>query len=279
MIKELFVEVRFTDVLKKVLLTSVFTGVYAFIIYYLFHATGFHFSFKWYTTFEGILGFVIGLLLVFRTNKAYERWWEARSIWGNLVNVSVNLAIKIKVMLRPNSLESRHFIDLITKFGQALAIHLRKEPSPVELKALLKMNEVPKHPPSHIAKHLYLAVHHHRNAPSEVDKLIIDSDLRQFMIACGGSEKIRNTLVSISYRMFVKHVMILFVLIMPCGLTNSMGLAAIPITVATAYFMLALEGIARHLEEPFGRTEDHINLCQVNQHISNTVTDILKNPT
>ncbi len=276
MIKELFVEVRFTDALKKVLLISLLTGLYATLLYYIINKTGFHFNMHWYQTFESIFGFVLGLLLVFRTNKAYERWWEARSLWGTLVNVSINLAIKIKVMLKPNNYESKRFINLITHFGPALAIHLRKEPSKEELKELLHYEELPPHVPSHIAKHLYRAIYEHRAKLTDTEKLIIDNDLRYFMIVSGGSEKIRNTLVSVSYRMFVKHVMILFILVMPCGLINTIGMGAIPITMATAYFMLALEGIARHLEEPFGRSEDHVNLCAVTAHIEKTVSDILE---
>src|SRR5690348_13225232 len=47
------------------------------------------------TILHSLLGFVISLLLVFRTNTAYDRWWEGRKLWGQLVNVSRNLAVKI----------------------------------------------------------------------------------------------------------------------------------------------------------------------------------------
>ena len=47
-----------------------------------------------------LLGFVISLLLVFRTNTAYERWWEGRKLWGNIVNDSRNLALKINSMIK-----------------------------------------------------------------------------------------------------------------------------------------------------------------------------------
>src|SRR5690606_27043209 len=51
------------------------------------------------TVLHGMLGFVISLLLVFRTNTAYDRWWEGRKLWGSLVNNSRNLAIKLGVMV------------------------------------------------------------------------------------------------------------------------------------------------------------------------------------
>jgi putative membrane protein len=59
------------------------------------------------TTIYSLVGFVISLLLVFRTNTAYDRWWEGRKKWGELVNDSRNLAVKLKVHLE--SEESRGF--------------------------------------------------------------------------------------------------------------------------------------------------------------------------
>jgi putative membrane protein len=95
------------------------------------------------------------------------------------------------------------------------------------------------------------------------------------MVVCGGCEKIKNTLLSVSYRMFVKHVMILFILMMPLSILDNVGLYSIPIVIVTSYIILALEAIARNLEEPFGITEDHIQLCAINSNIKLSVHEIL----
>src|SRR6218665_724628 len=58
---------------------------------------------------EGVLGFVISMMLVFRTNSAYDRWWEGRKLWGQLVNTSRNLAIKLHAVLDAANEQDRLF--------------------------------------------------------------------------------------------------------------------------------------------------------------------------
>jgi len=58
---------------------------------------------------HGLLGFAISMLLVFRTNTAYDRWWEGRKLWGSLVNNSRNLAMKLQAILPPDDKEQRAF--------------------------------------------------------------------------------------------------------------------------------------------------------------------------
>ncbi len=98
MLKHLFVEVKVTHALKTVLEISCLSSLYTFFILILFNYTSMP-QLLWLENMEGAIAAIIGMLLVFRTNRAYERWWEARSLWGSLVNVSRNLAIKIKVVL------------------------------------------------------------------------------------------------------------------------------------------------------------------------------------
>jgi putative membrane protein len=75
---------------------------------------------------HSLLGFVIGLLLVFRTNTAYERWWEGRKHWGALVNNSRNFAMKINAMLPLEDKESRVlYRTLIPNYVYAMKEHLR----------------------------------------------------------------------------------------------------------------------------------------------------------
>jgi putative membrane protein len=81
------------------------------------------------------LGFVISLLLVFRTNTAYDRWWEGRKQWGMLVNTSRNLALKLDTLLGENQEEAKQFFQaMIPNFAFALKNHLRKSYKPSEFK-------------------------------------------------------------------------------------------------------------------------------------------------
>jgi putative membrane protein len=75
---------------------------------------------------HSLLGFVISLLLVFRTNTAYDRWWEGRRLWGELVNNSRNLMLKITAFLPEEEQKTKQlFSILISNFAFALKEHLR----------------------------------------------------------------------------------------------------------------------------------------------------------
>jgi putative membrane protein len=77
---------------------------------------------------HSLMGFAISMLLVFRTNTAYDRWWEARKLWGQLVNVSRNTAIKLAAILPQEDERTRAwFALLLSRFAHALQLHLRSE--------------------------------------------------------------------------------------------------------------------------------------------------------
>ncbi|KTD61738.1 bestrophin family protein [Legionella spiritensis] len=274
MIKHLFSEMHFTEALTKVLWISCLVGAYSALVYLLFEQ-GYAHSYTWLSYFQSIFGIVLGLLLVFRSNRSYERWWEARTLWGELVNASRNLAIKIKVLLVPHKKEARQFSELINNFCDALAIHLRQKSTPDDFKALLNMKTLPEHVPSYLAKKLYTQLYQTPAAKEGINLWLLDGEFSKFMDICGGCERIKNTFISLSFRVFVKHVFIIFVLILPCSLVDALGVWMIPSTVLISYLIIAVEGIARNLEEPFGLTEDHLNLGAITECINASVNEIL----
>ncbi len=80
------------------------------------------------TTVHSLLGFVLSLLLVFRTNSAYDRWWEARKQWGALTNTCRNLAIKLNAYLPKEDITNRNFFrKAIPLYPQALFSFLRSD--------------------------------------------------------------------------------------------------------------------------------------------------------
>lgn len=275
MLKHLFVEVKVTHALKTVLEISCLSSLYTFFILILFNYTSMP-QLLWLENMEGAIAAIIGMLLVFRTNRAYERWWEARSLWGSLVNVSRNLAIKIKVVLKPTKEEAIDYARMITGFSQSLAIHLRQSPDSEALTEIISTQRLPKHAPSYLAKELFNKMYQYLDKQGRsVDQLLLDAEFRELMVVCGGCEKIKGTLMSTSYRMFVKHVIVLCILAMPFPLIQSMGYYSIFMVMFSSYLILALEAIARNLEQPFGVCEDHIQLCQINNNIQQSVNEIL----
>src|SRR5688500_598730 len=104
------------------------------------------------TTVHSLLGIVLGLFLVFRTNSAYDRWWEGRRLWGGLVNSTRNFALKLNAYVPKGNHEDReYFAKMIPNFVFAVKENLRKgvqfaELDPVDdsfLKDLKEFNHRP----------------------------------------------------------------------------------------------------------------------------------------
>jgi putative membrane protein len=100
------------DTLRPLLFSLIFIALFSAGIVYI-ETEYFNFSettkARNLTIFHSLLGFAISMLLVFRTNTAYERWWEGRKLWGSLVNNSRNLSIKLNVMIPRMIIIPAHF--------------------------------------------------------------------------------------------------------------------------------------------------------------------------
>ncbi|MBN73718.1 MAG: hypothetical protein CME32_31065 [Gimesia sp.] len=229
------------------------------------------------SSLHGIIGLVLGLLLVFRTNSSYARWWEARKLWGKLVNISRNMAIKFRELTNFTKQELRELADLLVAFPEALRDHLREDDDFSMFPELEQIDPPPRHIPAYIADLIYRRViGWKRTGLIDGDELrIIDSETRELMEICGACERIRRTRLSPSYRTFVRHCITLYLLTLPWGLVEEFKFWTVPMTVIMAYFMIGIEVIAHSVEEPFGLDEDDLDLDGLCITIRSTVNEIL----
>lgn len=175
---------------------------------------------------HGLLSFVISLLLVFRTNTAYDRWWEGRKLLGSLVNNSRNFAIKIDAILPDDEIENRQFFrKLIPMYSFALKDHLRSNKTKYSLDEsedgdtkLFEM-DYNKHIPNQIAKQLFGRINRlHLEAKINGDQLIVlNGEISSFTDICGACERILNTPIPVRYRAFIKRFILLYILTLPWG--------------------------------------------------------------
>src|SRR5882672_4885593 len=117
------------QVMKTLLPAIMSTAVYTFgICYTLIEILRYHESdFKVSTAMHSLLGIVLGLFLVFRTNSAYDRWWEGRKLWGSFVNNTRNLAFKLNAFLDQDRRQDRaRFASMISNLVYSVKEHLRK---------------------------------------------------------------------------------------------------------------------------------------------------------
>jgi putative membrane protein len=233
------------------------------------------------TVLHTLLGFAISMLLVFRTNTAYDRWWEGRKLWGALVNGSRNLAFKLQAFLPENDPAARTFFrQAIPLYAAALQQHLLKETTRLELDEQ-PHPELPdlahaRHVPNKVAESIYEKVTSLRKsgALSAEQFIVLNEELRNFTDVCGACERIKNTPIPYSYSAFIKKFIFLYVITLPFGLALTLGWMAVPVTVFVFYVLASLELIAEEIEDPFGRDNNDLPMQRIAETIRNNVQDV-----
>ena len=201
------------------------------------------------------LGMVISMLLVFRTNTAYERWWEGRKIWGSLVNSSRNLAMKVRSLV-PS--ESQYFAAMIPNYAFAMKNHLRGEHYKTELEETVDFNPAEYTAADHVPNKIALRLMERMEQLRKEGKLLpehllfLQAELNNFTDAVGACERIRKTPIPFSYSVFLKKFIFLYVMTLPFGFVFSLGYWVIPVVSIIFYVLASLELIAEEIEGPFG---------------------------
>ncbi len=226
---------------------------------------------------DAALSFAMALIIAFRVNRAYERWWEARTLWGTLVNVSRNLAIKIRELHHPNVDDCESARNLIIAFCVGLKDHLRGDSDLNTLPGFETEKATPEHVPSTIVRRLYGLFEKWKSEGKLPDEQlwVLDSEARMLLEVCGGCERIKDTPMSVSWRSFTWQCIAVYLLVLPWGLVDDFGAWTAPLTILVAYFVIAGEGIARFVEEPFGLHEDQLDLESICHGINRSVSEVL----
>jgi putative membrane protein len=217
-------------------------------------------KYKHTMAFHSLVGFVISLLLVFRTNTAYDRWWEGRKQWGAMVNNTRNLAIKLSVKIPGgDAIRRQLFRVLITNYVFAMKEHLREGVKPEELEehpnfdkpAHLKLEHIP----NGIAKSLYKEIMKLKDEEIITDNqlIVIDKEFKSLTDIIGACERIKKSPIPYSYNAFIKKFIFLYVISLPFGAITSFGYATIFVVMLVFYILASLELIAEEIEDPFGR--------------------------
>ncbi|GAA4206487.1 bestrophin family ion channel [Pedobacter jeongneungensis] len=224
---------------------------------------------------HSLLGFVLSLLLVFRTNTAYDRWWEGRKLLGALTNVSRNLAIKIKA-LKLEEDDVRFFEYGIPKYAFALKEHLREKMYFGKNSLLIEVEEG-KHIPNQIASSLTSRFYGllEKGAISQEQFIVLSGDFNQFTDICGACERIKNTPIPFSYSAFIKKFIFVYVITLPFGWVFSLGYFVVPIVPFILYVLASLELIAEEIENPFGYDANDLPVDQICNNIEKHVGEIL----
>lgn len=231
---------------------------------------------------------VLGLLLVFRTNSANERFWEGRKLWGGIVNNLRNLTWQIWVNVREKSSEDREqkiqILNLLTLFAIATKNHLRGEGINEEMTRLLSPNyyhrlQTSQHLPLQIAADLgeYLQEQYQKNNLPEYQLTQMQNLINQLIDMVGGCERILKTPIPNSYNIHLKQLLLIYCLVLPFQLVDQIHWWTIPFVAIVSYIVYGIEAIAIEIENPFGRDKNDLPLEQICQGINQNIQDFILN--
>lgn len=233
---------------------------------------------------HSLLGFAISMLLVFRTNTAYDRWWEGRKLWGSLVNNSRNLAMKISVLLPETAALHRSFFrKLIPAYAYALHNHLHKEKTRIELfeeeehRHVFQSIDHQKHVPNQLALLMYRRIQdlYQEGTLSAEQQLYLNAELQSFTDICGACERIKNTPIPFSYSVFIKKFIFFYIMTLPFGYVFQLGYYIIPVVAFIFYVLASLELIAEEIEDPFGGDPNDVPTQLLAQNIHRHVAELI----
>jgi putative membrane protein len=231
-----------------------------------------------------LLGIVLSILLVFRTNTAYDRWWEGRNQWGALVNHTRSFAMTLHAALPQEDKENREFFAKhISNFCIALGSHLRDG---AKIESLIRLTEGEKkqleksqHIPNQIALFIYMRMQqiYRRGELSDADMINLKPHHQAMIDILGACERIKRTPIPFSYAVYIKVYITLYGVMLPLGLYPEFKFYTIPLTMFIFFAMIGVELMAQEIEEPFGLDCNDLPTGDIANTIRKNVHEILEN--
>ncbi|WP_413521265.1 bestrophin family protein [Psychrobacter glacincola] len=233
-----------------------------------------------------LLGIALSLFLGFRNNASYQRWWEARGLWGQLVYDSRSLCRQaLSYIDEDNPVgrdTQRRLIHLSIAFSHAVRHRLR-ETSPwedverfVEPKHHSKMHQaknIPDHLMQLMGKELGYCRKQHLLSEQMVQNM--DERLNSMTVVLAACERIYNTPLPFAYTLLVHRTTYLYCFMLPFSLVSSLGWVTPLICGVIAYTFFGLDALSEELEEPFGLAANQLALTALSRTIEINLLEAL----
>lgn len=218
---------------------------------------------------------LLSVLLALRTNSAYDRWWEGRKLWGQLVNDSRNLSIKLRARIADSG-ELKELARLQIAFPYALRNYLRGEPPDLRL-ASLGFDKAVDHLPLQIANQLSERIEAQKKEGvlTEMQLLLLDPHVRALMDVSGACERILGSPLAGAYKNMIWLGVGGYLLALPWLLAPTLENWTVLFVLGGTYFVVGLEMLAEEVERPFGHDANDIALTPLCKKIEANITEIM----
>ncbi|MFM0200546.1 bestrophin family ion channel [Paraburkholderia fungorum] len=234
-----------------------------------------------------LIGIALAVFLGFRNNASYDRWWEARKLWGQLLNESRSL-IRQVLTLSTKQIPQENIKEFSAALGalpHALRHQLRKSDPREDLAArlptvLFDRVTASRYKPATLMLSLgeWVQRHAQTGAIDPMAVIAIDRNLNGISDVIGGCERIVSTPLPFAYSVMIHRTVYFFCASLPFGLVDSLGIFTPVFAVFVAYTFMAHEAIASQIEEPFGTDDNDLALNTMSLLIEDAMRDLLGEP-
>jgi putative membrane protein len=231
-----------------------------------------------------LIGIALAIFVGFRNTASYDRFWEARKLWGALLNDSRSLARQARSLttLSPDDPRLHGFVMLLVAFTYSLKHQLRSSDDRSDLNRLLPPNLADRISAAEYRPAMALVLlgetlrqWRDQGIVSEWMAAQIDQKLSGLADVLGGCERLSNTLIPFSYDVLLHRTVYFYCLLLPFGLVSSVGIFTPVIAVFIGYAFMALNAIANELEEPFGVAPNDLALDAISRTIERSLREML----
>ena len=259
-------------------------GPYVTLVYYFYEHLGYE-NIDIKMSIATVLGFTVALLLGFRTSSAYDRWWEARKIWGGIVNDSRTLVRQVIGFTAGSQIipEAKQMANYQIAWCNALKRSLRGLNAIEGLKSYLSEKEFEyikskNNKPNEILKLMtaLLAKLKEEQKLDSYQMVSLDHTLKNLCDHMGKAERIKNTVFPTQYRSYTHRGLIIFTIMLPYGMLYSTGPFVILICVLVSFFFFMLENIAYFLQDPFMNRESDIPMSALCRTIEINLLELVE---
>jgi len=211
----------------------------------------------------GVMGGAIGIFVSFRTNSCYDRWWEGRRLWGQLVNTSRHLATQVLTYVddaATDSAQPREIVRRHVGYVHVLRCLLRAQDPWVDPEVVRTLDEATRTRLRHESSPTHAILHEQTEAIMRIERAgridgfrlqALDRTIATLLDVQGGCERIKKTPFPPGYGFLATRLIAAFSILLPMGIVNDVGWISVPLTVLLCLGFALINEVGRVLEDPF----------------------------
>ncbi|AOZ02281.1 hypothetical protein BKK81_23655 [Cupriavidus sp. USMAHM13] len=229
-----------------------------------------------------LFGLALAIFLAFRNNASYDRYNEARHLWGNMLIASRTLTSQMLCYL-PDALaaaERRRLADTLIAFTYALKHQLRRTDPGDDLRRLLgpasaEALRAKAYRPAAVLNEIRHGLERHAGpGAAGTTRWIFDAQLNELEKSLGGCERIASTPIPFAYNVLLHRTVYGYCMLLPFGLVDATEFFTPLLCVFISYTLIALEAIASEVAEPFGLAPNALALDTMSRNIERSILDL-----